>query len=98
MTLRRLLYGDVVATRIDAEGALRLFRRGRVFLRQSIYHPQGEWLEVELRPTGDAIVTLGSGEELPEPREAATKSLRALDPRGDRNLAPLAADLEARRR
>lgn len=58
---RQVLYGEIVAVREDAGGNLRLFRRGRLFIRQSVFHPAGEWRAVKLTAGGDATVTLAAG-------------------------------------
>jgi hypothetical protein len=51
-------YGVIVRGHIDRHGNLRLYRRGRVFARQAIFHPAGEWATFTISHTGDCVVAL----------------------------------------
>lgn len=42
----RVTYSDITSARIDHSGNLRLYRRGRLFQRQDVFHPAGEWWEL----------------------------------------------------
>lgn len=39
-------YKDIVRIKVDKHHNLRLFRKGRLFNRQDIFHPAGEWKAV----------------------------------------------------
>jgi hypothetical protein len=57
-------YDHIVAVQVDRHGNLRLFRKGRVFARRDIFHPAGEWYDVDLRHDGLCVVAFMRAREM----------------------------------
>jgi hypothetical protein len=56
-------YPAIARAHVDTAGNLRLYRaHWRVFRRQWVFHPAGEWADVILEPCGDCMVRVPLGE------------------------------------
>jgi hypothetical protein len=51
-------YDAVVRAHVDRKGNLRLYRRRRLWVVQTIFHPAGEWRTVSVDRTAHALVQL----------------------------------------
>jgi hypothetical protein len=51
-------YSGIVRGQVDRAGNLRLYRRGRLFARQQVFHPAREWATFTVSHTGDCVVAL----------------------------------------